>query len=147
MAQLEEARRLAGEDPSLAVRTGEIYLALGRASEASQMVDEALRLDPKSAPAWALRGRVAETRGDRRTALANYQRALGYAPDDRSAMLLVAEAYRQLNEPQRALGALESLAETYRPGEEPQQVLHLEGLALSALGRYELDVVSGRPSR
>ena len=47
LVQLEEARRLAVEDPSLAVRTGELYLALGQVSMASQMVDEALRLDPK----------------------------------------------------------------------------------------------------
>jgi tetratricopeptide (TPR) repeat protein len=135
--QLKEARRLAGEDPSLTVRTGELHLALGRADEAGQMVDEALRLDPKFAPAWALRGRVAAARGDPRLALANYQRALGYATDDRATMLLVAEVYRQLNEPQRALAALQSLAETYRPGEEPQQVLYLEGLALVALRQYD----------
>ena len=137
LTQLEEARRLAGEDPGLAVRTGELYLALGRTADASQMVDEALRLDPKFAPAWALRGRVAGASGQTQAALANYQRALGYAPDDRDTTILVAEAYRQLNEPQRALAALESVADHYSPGEEPQQVLILEGLALGALGRSD----------
>jgi thioredoxin-like negative regulator of GroEL len=42
-----------------------------------------------------------------------------------------------LNEPDRALVALQALADRFSPGDEPQQVLHLEGLALTALGRYD----------
>jgi tetratricopeptide (TPR) repeat protein len=137
LEQLEEARRLSGEDPLLAVRTGEVYLELGQSSSASRMVDEALRLDPKLASAWALRGRVAAAAGQTRTALADYQRALGYAPNDRPITVLVAEAYRQLNEPQRALLALQAMSEQFSPGEEPQQILFLQGLALTALKRYD----------
>jgi tetratricopeptide (TPR) repeat protein len=137
LAQLQEARRLLTEDPALAVRTGEMHLALGQISSAGQMVDDALRMDPKSAAAWALRGRVAAATGQTRSALADYQRALGYAPQDRDISILVAEAYRQLNEPERALATLQSVAESYSPGEEPQQVLVLEGLALTALARYD----------
>ena len=70
-------------------------------------------------------------------ALADYQRALGYQPDDRQVLLAVAEIYRQLNEPERALVSLHSLVDSYPPGEEPQQLLYLEGLALVALGRYD----------
>jgi len=94
LAQLQEARRLLTEDPNLAVRTGEMHLALGQISSAGQMVDDALRMDPKSAAAWALRGRVAAATGQTRAALADYQRALGYAPQDRDISILVAEAYR-----------------------------------------------------
>jgi tetratricopeptide (TPR) repeat protein len=137
LAQLKEARRLAGEDPGLAVRTGEMHLALGHVGEANQMADEALQLDPKFASAWALRGRVSAAAGQTQAALADYQRALGYGPHDEEIPILVAEAYRQLNQPQRALGALQSLAEHYTPGQEPQQVLYLEGLALTALNRYD----------
>jgi Flp pilus assembly protein TadD len=137
LVQLKEARRLAAEDPALAVRAGEVYLALGQNDSANQMVDEALRMDPKFAPAWALRGHVANATGQTRAALAYYQRAMGYAPDDRSLGILVAEAYRLLNEPDRALAALQSVADRYSPGEEPQQVLLLQGLALTAVGRYD----------
>ena len=49
VAQLEEARRVAADDVSLAVRTGELYLAMGQV-ENSQLSDQALELDPKSAP-------------------------------------------------------------------------------------------------
>src|SRR5690242_17293589 len=58
LVQMQHARRLAGEDPNLAVRTGELHLELGDTQSASQMVNEALRMDPKLANAWALRGRV-----------------------------------------------------------------------------------------
>ncbi len=137
LVQLEEARRLISEDPALAVRAGELYLAMGQVDQARRMVDESLRLDPKFASAWALRGRVASSTGQTRQALADYQRALGYAPEKEDVAILVAEAYRQLNEPQRALLALQAVADNYAPGEEPQQVMYLEGLALAALSRYD----------
>jgi Flp pilus assembly protein TadD len=137
LQQLEKARRVAAEDPALAVRTGELHLALGQINYANRMADEAMELDPKFAPAWALRGRVAGASGQTRQALADYQRSLGYAPDSREVAILVAEAYRRLNEPERALVALQRLADSYSPGEEPQQVLYLEGLALMALGRND----------
>lgn len=137
LVQLEEARKLAGADPSLTVRTGEVCLVLGQLPESNRLVDEALRLDPRFAPAWALRGRVASAAGQPRQALADYQRSLGYAPDNYDMAILVAETYRQLNEPGRALVALQALADRHSPGDEPQQVLHLQGLALSALGRHD----------
>ena len=137
LVQLEEARKLAGADPSLTVRTGEVYLALGRLDESSRLADTALQMDPKFAPAWALHGRVASARGQPRQALADYQRSLGYAPDNCDVNILVAESYRQLNEPQRALVALQAVADRHAPGDEPQQVLHLQGMALVASGRYD----------
>lgn len=137
LAQVDEARRIAGEDPALIVRAGELSLALGQTAAAAQRADEALRLDPKFAPAWALRGRVAGASGQPREALADYHRALGYAPDDHAVAIQVAETYRQLNEPDRALVALQSLAARYSHGEEPQQLLYLQGLALGALGRHD----------
>ena len=70
-------------------------------------------------------------------ALADYHRALGYAPSDPEILLEVAEVYRRMNKPQRALETLQSLDDTYSPGEEPSEVLRLMGLAYEALGRRE----------
>jgi len=137
LAQLEAARELAPGDPALAVRTGELQLELGAPAKASDLVDEALKLDPKFAPAWTLRGRIAMAAGRPREALADFQRSLGYAPREYRVNLLVAEVYRQLNEPARALVALQAVADQYPPGDEPQEVLHMEGLALTALRRYD----------
>jgi tetratricopeptide (TPR) repeat protein len=137
LTQLEEARRLVDTDPSLAVRAGEVYQAIGQPGRAKAMADEALRLAPKFAPAWALHGSVAEAAGQPRQALANYQRALGYDPQNQVVAIQVAETYRQLNEPERALMTLQSVADRCPPGDEPQRVLYLQGLALVALGRHD----------
>jgi tetratricopeptide (TPR) repeat protein len=137
IAQLEEAARLSPEDPQIAVRTGEMYLATGQMTRAGKAADRALDLEPKLSAAWALRGRTSEATGALKPALADYQRSLGYQPDDRQVLLAVAEIYRQLNEPERALASLHSLVDSYPPGEAPQQLLYLEGLALVALGRYD----------
>ena len=137
LAQLEAARKLVASDPGLTVRTGEMYLDMGQVNSAGQMVDEALRVDPKFAAAWSLRGRISSASGRPHEALADFQRSLGYAPDDYNVAILVAETYRQTNQPQQALVALQTLADRFPPGDAPQQVLHMQGLALGALGRHD----------
>jgi predicted Zn-dependent protease len=49
----------------------------------------------------------------------------------------LADIYRELNQPERALAALHVLADSYPPGDEPQKVLYAEGMALLALGRAD----------
>ncbi len=137
IAQMEEAVRLADEDASFSVRLAEMYSADGRAALARESADRAIDLDPKLPGAWAVRGGVLRSLGQPREALADYLRALGQAPEDREILLAVAELYRRLNEPRRALQTLQGLAETYSPGEEPGQVLYLMGSAYLAVGRYD----------
>jgi tetratricopeptide (TPR) repeat protein len=100
-----------------------------------------------------LRGRIELAENHPERALADFHRALEFAPRDRDVLLQTAEAYRIVNRPQRALGTLINLQETYAPGEEPQQVYYLEGLALQALGRpadaaiaYQSALERGEPS-
>ena len=65
------------------------------------------------------------------------------SPTTGTSCLEVAELYRQMNQPQRALETLQNLADTYNtPAEEPQQVLYLMGLAYVALHRYDDGVQS-----
>ena len=136
LAQLEAARQLVHDDPALAVRAGEVQLAIGQPAQASSLADEALRQDPKYAPAWALRGRIASAAGQSRQALADYQRSLGYAPQCHEVAIQIAETYRQLNQPERALLTLQAVADDYSRDSVPQQVLYLQGLAMVALSRY-----------
>lgn len=140
VAELEEAARLSGHQPKLLVRIAEIRLEMGQIDAAYQSVSRAIDLDPRLAEAWALRARVMQARGETLQAMADYHRALGYAPHNRETLLRLAELYRQMERPERALATLHSLADTYAPGEEPQQVVYLEGLAYTALGRYEAAV-------
>ena len=137
LAQLEEGRRLSRGDVSLTVRAGEVYLMAGEMRWARRRAEQALSMDSTSAAAWVLRGRVMLDEGNSRQALADMHRALGYRPDDQLLLLEIAEIHRQLNQPQRALLAIQVAADTYQAGEEPQRLLFLQGLALLALERNE----------
>ncbi len=135
--QLEEAVALSPDDVEAQVRLAEMQLALGQLPQATATVEKALDLDPTAAAPWAVRGRISAASGDPRRALADFHRALGRDPANQDVLLEVAELHRRMNQPQRALTALQTLADTYPPGEEPQQVLHLTGLAYLGLGRHE----------
>lgn len=137
LAEMQEAARLSGENPALAVRTGEMCLDMGRIADCDRLADEAVELDPRLGPAWALRGEVALGEGRLDDALADLHRALGFQHDDKRTLLLIAEVYRRQNRPERALNTLETLRDGYAAGEEPQRVLYLEGLAFAALQRYD----------
>jgi tetratricopeptide (TPR) repeat protein len=120
----------------------EMQLAADQVASAGQTAERALDLDPKLPGAWAIRGGVRRAGGKPQEALADYLRALGYAPNDRAMLREVAGLYGELHQPQRALQTLQSLAETYPPGEEPADCLYLTGLAYVALGRYDDGVES-----
>ncbi|MGO8688295.1 MAG: tetratricopeptide repeat protein [Thermoguttaceae bacterium] len=143
MAQLQEACRLTPDDVALRVRQAEMHLVMGELALARASAEQAIALNPRLPAAWAAHGQVLRAAGDPRQALADYQRALGYVPFDQHVLLQVAELYRQMNQPQRALETLQNLADTYNtPAEEPQQVLYLMGLAYVALRRYDDGVQS-----
>jgi tetratricopeptide (TPR) repeat protein len=137
VGQLEQAAPYCGADSAFWVRLAEMHLALGRLDEAQKCAQQALGLDPKSPAAWAVRARVMRAAGYPQQALADNLRTLDYAPHDRQILLEVAETYRELNQPERALQTLQTLSDTYAPGEEPAQVSYLTGLACLALGRYD----------
>jgi tetratricopeptide (TPR) repeat protein len=142
IAQLEAAARVTPDDAALWTRMAEMQLAAGQVELAGQTAERALELDTKLPGAWAIRGGVRRATGKPQEALADYLRALGYTPNDRAMLREVAEIYRDLNQPERALQNLQSLAETYSPGEEPADCLYLTGLAYVALGRYDDGVES-----
>lgn len=153
MGQLEEAAKLSPDKPDLPIRMGQIYLALDRWQNARRSADQALAIDRQNPAAWALRAQAVQHGGDVRQALADYQRALGYLPNDPVVLEQLAELYRQMGQPERALTVLQCLIDIYPPGEEPVRALHLQGMALASLGRadaaiesYELAVQRGSPS-
>ena len=141
IAQLEAAGRVTPDDAALWTRMAEMQLAAGQVELAGQTADRALDLDTKLPGtgrfAAGSAGRPASRK--RRWPIIS---ALGYTPNDRAMLREVAELYRQLNQPDRALQTLQSLAETYSPGEEPADCLYLTGLAYVAVGRYDDGVES-----
>lgn len=149
LMQIREAIRLNDRDPLLFVRAAEMQLAQGRTEFAMQAAQRAVDLDPKLAAAWSVRARIHRANQANEEALADFHRALGYDRGNRALEWEIAELYRQMNQPQRALTALQTLADQYPPGEEPQAVLYSQGLALLELGRANdaaetLAVAAGR---
>jgi tetratricopeptide (TPR) repeat protein len=135
--EMETAVRLDPTDPAATVRAGQMLLTLGMADKARARADQALGQDSQLASAWQLRGRALEAAGQRDQALADLNRALDLAPDNRDVLFDVAELYRSRSQPRRALVTLQHLADLYPAGEEPGRILYLQGLACAALQRYD----------
>ena len=135
VGQISEALKLSPGDQGLAIDGGRMYMEIGLLEDADRLARDAVRMAPRSADAWHLRGQVALARGQAEPALADLHRALAIAPDDRGVLLDTAEAYRRLGRPHRALATLAILGEQYGPNQTPADVLALEGMAQEALGR------------
>jgi tetratricopeptide (TPR) repeat protein len=122
-------------DPLIAVRAGEMTLAAGQREAALAYAEQAIRVNPQLASAWALRGRIFWQLQQPDRAVADLQRALEFAPDRGDILLDLAVMYRDRGQPTRCLTTLGHLHETCPAGNEPQPALVLEGLALLDLGR------------
>jgi len=136
LKEMEAARRFAPGDAAIVARIGDMRLAMGQTEAAWQAAQQAIRLDPKLASAWAVRARVMRAAGSPTQALADYHRALSLSPEDRRLPSEIAALYLELHQPQRALLAIQNLADKYSPGDEPQEVLYYQGLSYLALNRY-----------
>jgi tetratricopeptide (TPR) repeat protein len=138
MSHIAAAARLEPNSAPLAVRAGEMALASGAYDAALDRAEDALRLDPRLASAWALRGRTFQKLKNSDRALADLQRSLVFDPDNTETLMELANLYRSIGEPARCLTTLHHLSDTYSLGGEPQEVLMLEGLTLMDLKRpYE----------
>ncbi len=124
------------DEISARVRLAEMLLAIGKLKEARRYAEAAIDTAPNVGSSWAARARVLARMGLFEEAGADYQRSLAYMPEDRSVLLGMAEVYRELNKPQEALVVLNTLADTYPLDAVPKEVIHLQGLALAAQGRY-----------
>ena len=134
--QLELAVQASGDDPALQVQLGETYLLRGQLELADEITDQALRANTKLAPAWALKGRILEARGDLTGALAKYHRSLSLDGKNAAVQLAVAEIYRQQGEPLRAYSTLRHLTQDLPDTSITAEMCSLQGLALRELQRY-----------
>jgi tetratricopeptide (TPR) repeat protein len=137
IAQLAEATKIAPEDPRLLDRLAEFRLLAGQVDQARRDAEAAIDLDPRSADAWMVRGRIMRQLGDNRQALADLHRALSYDPRNAQVLHELAQTYLAAGEPQRALANLQSLLDLHPPGDEPPQLLFETGLAYAGMGRYD----------
>ena len=114
-----------------------MYLANGDIEKATQRATAATKANRHLASARALQGDIFSRQERYEEALACYHRALSYQPHYPRVQLASANIYRRLGRPQRALGTMQWLADRYPPGDAPRDVMHMQGLALHDLGRFE----------
>jgi tetratricopeptide (TPR) repeat protein len=136
IGHMEEAVRLSGHDPERLVRLGHMYRARGDWQRAGELAERAIAANSQLAAAWALRGDVLRSQGQRSEALAAYHRALSYAQPLPEVQLAIADIYAQDNRPQRALTTLQALAGSYPPGQAPPEVLFRQALVFRTLSRH-----------
>jgi Flp pilus assembly protein TadD len=124
--QMEQAVRLSAGDPKFVGRLGEMYLELGRLSEADQHSQLALRSRRDSAEAWRLRGDCL---------LGAYHRALALQPDFPDVQIQAADIYRAQDRHDRLLATLDQLEDSVGADKTPAKADLLQGIALRSLGR------------
>lgn len=129
-----KATETSGGNPELVVRLGQMYLEQEDSSQAIVQADIALRNQRTHAGAWALKGDALRKQNKPQAALDCYHRSLIYRSDAPAVQVAVAEIYRQLGRPQRALATLDHLADHHTPEKIPPRAWMLKGLALADLG-------------
>lgn len=137
VGQVAEALKLSPDDAGLCIMGGWMYLELGLLADTERLAGDAVRLAPRSAEAWHLRGRLAMARGEFTAAVDDFHRGLAAAPGHPGLLTDTAEAYLRLDRPRRALATLAILAETSGPGRMPTPALVMEASALESLGRRD----------
>ncbi len=90
--ELERARRLAPEDPEIAVDLAEARVEGFDLAGAERSLDDTLRLDPEMARAYWLRGALRDRRGERDRASDDFTRAAELDPDGYALPRRLAEA-------------------------------------------------------
>ena len=153
IGHIESARSLAPLDAGLAVRAGEMLLAIGDHERAMERANRAIALDSKLPEAWALRGRGWWLKKQPDQALADLQRALQFSPSAPDLLIDLANLYYQQGQPQRCLTTVHRLLDAHPPGDEPLEAVVLEGkayltmgLAIPASERFALVKSRGSPS-
>jgi len=151
IAHMEAAARLSGENPDLLVRLGEMHLQAGRLEEAQANASQALQGNRQCAAAWALRGQVLRQRQQHSEALQSYHRALICQPNNPAVQLEIAELYRELQRPQRALATLDRMGDAQAGANVSARAWLLRGQALADLGQRKdaqhcLNMAAGKAS-
>jgi predicted Zn-dependent protease len=131
---MTSAVEISGGNPDLVVRLGQMHLEQGELPLALAQADLALRNQRTHAGAWALKGDVLRQQRQLQDALDCYHRSLIYRADAPQVQIALAEIYRQLDKPQRALATLNNLADHHSPEQIPPRAWLLKGQALADLG-------------
>ena len=134
LEHMTSAVTTSGGNPDTLVRLGEMNLQLGMLDEAFKNAESAIENQRKHPGAWALRGKVLQQRRQFEEALTSYHRALCDQPKLPDIQIALAEIYRELGRPQRALATLDAMTDG-QPGEQiSPDAWMLKGMALADMG-------------
>ncbi len=107
LAHYQTALALGGPQINTLLNTAIAYYDAGQPEEAELAAREALRLAPKSAPAYTVLGAVALEASQPELALSELQRAVDLDVECSQAYFYMGLAYKSLNQPTEALAAFE----------------------------------------
>lgn len=134
IAHMNQAAIISGGSPDYLVRLGEMNLQQGNLDQALEQADAALDGQRRHAGAWALRGQVLQQRGELQAAMSCYHRTLSEQPHWPEVQVALAEIYRQLGRPQRALATLDCMTDGKSGEQISPQAWMLKGQAMADLG-------------
>ncbi len=131
---MAKAVQTSGGNPDLVVRLGQMYLEQQQLDRAIEQADAALNQQRKHAGAWACAAMPCGNSDAYKKHSIATNRSLLFRSDAPAVQVAMAEIYRQLGRPQRALATLDHLAEHHTPEELPPRAWMLRGMALADLG-------------
>ena len=134
IAHMSQAATISGGSPDYLVRLGEMNLQQGNLDQALEQADAALDGQRRHAGAWALRGKVLQQRGELQAAMSCYHRTLSEQAHWPEVQVALAEIYRDLGRPQRALATLDCMTDGKSGEQISPQAWMLKGQALADLG-------------
>lgn len=156
LEQLNEAiKRGEMKDSTLHISLAEKYLALNDQQKAYTHAEEAIRLAPKNAKAWALRAKtlwfLAENRekngepgqSDQRyrqdmiQVRNDYYKALSLSPDNREFLPELAAIQMICGQPEHSLATWQNLEEQFPLDDVPADLLRGKAESYIALGRFD----------
>ena len=133
---MRKAVDLAPHDSTLRAELGELYLAAGNVELASHCAQTCLEHNQRLASGWLLKGKIKAANGNLQAALGDYQRALGIDADREDIRLEVVRTYQHLDQPLRALSAVEQLLEKYPLDRQPEEAILAKCDSLQKLQQF-----------
>ena len=124
LAELEEVKKDAPDDPRLPAMLGEIALSQGKLREALEHFDAALARDPKRGTSWSRKGYLLAQLGRRDEAQAALRRALELSDADFNALEQLGELAHQSGRAEEAAAFFERAA-SRAPQEARRSELYL----------------------
>ncbi len=137
IAEMQIAVNQSGGEPAWLVELARMQMDKGDLAEAWASADRALERQPSLASAWQVRGDVLTRTGRHAEALTDYHRAIAEGGESPELLMQVADAYRLMGRPRRALSTLQRLADTVPMENQPREMRLAQALAYQALDRHE----------